>query len=119
MVASAHGTEPLGATAPSPLKCMEMEPLGYGTPWCVPVGEQGRPGMVPQTHQRIATLPPAAMDEVVGWWLLAQQCRQHNLDLCVLVPQELRGLLLRLKGPSTPWPAGSVHTPWYTEVGVG
>ena len=40
------------------------------------------------------------------WWLPAQRCWQHNLDLCVFGPQELRRLLLRLTGPSTPWLRG-------------
>jgi len=40
------------------------------------------------------------------WWLLVQRCQQHNLDLCVLGPQELRRLLLGLRGPSTPWLSG-------------
>jgi len=51
---------------PSPPKCRAMELLGYDASLCMLVGEQGRPGMVPQTHQRTATLPPAARDEVVA-----------------------------------------------------
>jgi len=54
----------------------------------------------PQTHQRMATLLPAARDEVVAAGTVVSAAQPQSLRPCA---QELRRLLLRLRGPSTPW----------------
>jgi len=47
---------------------------------------------------------------------MAQRCRQHNLNLCVVGPHELRRLLLRLRGPLTPWLRGGNLTQEFGDV---